>query len=223
MFDIVFISYNEPNADENWNELRSRFPNAKRLHGVTGIQHAHRNAAKMCLSEMFWVVDGDSKILEDFTFADPDGVWIESVYVFKAQNPVNGLIYGNGGVKLLPRIRTLNLDPNTVDMTTSIAEHFTAVDNIASITMFNTDPFNTWRSAFRECVKLSSKIIDRQVNQETEDRLNVWCTVSQGAFGNYAIKGALAGKEYGLNNRNNSENLRLINNFDWLAEIYAMS
>jgi phosphoribosylpyrophosphate synthetase len=33
---------------------------------------------------------------------------------------------------------------------------------VSNITAFNTDPYSTWKSAFRECVKLSSKIIDRQ-------------------------------------------------------------
>ena len=30
---------------------------------------------------------------------------------------------------------------------------------VSNITAFNTDPFNTWRSAFRECTKLASAII----------------------------------------------------------------
>ena len=41
MYDIVFISYQEPNADENYNKLLKRFPLAKRVHGVKGIHQAH--------------------------------------------------------------------------------------------------------------------------------------------------------------------------------------
>ena len=33
-FDIVFISYNESNADRNYEKLKSRFVNVKRIHGV---------------------------------------------------------------------------------------------------------------------------------------------------------------------------------------------
>ena len=33
-FDIVFISYDEPNADENYNNLIEKAPWAKRSHGV---------------------------------------------------------------------------------------------------------------------------------------------------------------------------------------------
>ncbi len=59
MFDIVFISYNEPNAESNWLKLKNRFPMTKRVHGVKGIHNAHIIAAKKCFTKMIWVVDGD--------------------------------------------------------------------------------------------------------------------------------------------------------------------
>ena len=37
MFDIIFISFDEPNADENWKLLKEIAPHAKRVHGVKGI------------------------------------------------------------------------------------------------------------------------------------------------------------------------------------------
>jgi hypothetical protein len=72
------------------------------------------------------------------------------------------------------------------------------------VTLFNTDPFNTWKSAFRECCKLSSAIIDRQKQDETAERLHTWCTQGIGrSYGECAIAGALAVIEYGQANRNN--------------------
>ena len=71
LFDIFFISYQEPNADTNWESLRDRFPYARRLHGVTGLHKAHRMAAKLVATDYFWVVDGDSTIVEDFNFIPP--------------------------------------------------------------------------------------------------------------------------------------------------------
>jgi len=224
MFDITFISYNEPNADANWEKLKSRFPFARRVHGVEGIHNAHILAARKSRTSMFWVVDGDSQIADTFTFKDPDGVWIESVYVYKALNPVNGLSYGNGGVKLLPRVATMNMDTNSVDMTTSIVKHFTAVPEVASATYFNTDPFNAWRSAFRECVKLSSKVINGQVDAETEERLNVWCTKGAGVqYGINAIEGAQLGRAYGELNKDKPEELQKINDFKWLRSKFLES
>jgi hypothetical protein len=219
MFDITFVSYNEPNAEDNWNKLRSRFPIARRVHGVKGIHQAHIAAAKKSYTEMFWVVDGDSEILDTFDFSDPTGVWIESVYVYKALNPVNNLVYGYSGIKLLPTEATINMKTDSVDMTTSIVEHFTSVDQIASIAHFNTDPFSTWRSAFRECSKLSSKVIDD--SYETVERLDTWCNVANGAFADYAIAGAVAGRKYGEANRNNLAGLSKINDFEWLKDQFS--
>jgi hypothetical protein len=221
MFDIAFISYNEPNADENFDKLVARFPFAKRIHGVKGIHNAHILAAKKCFTQMFWVVDGDSEILDSFNFADPNGLWDQSVYVYQAKNPVNGLTYGNGGVKLLPRVATLNMNTASIDMTTSIADHFTAVTQVASVTRFNVDPFSTWRSAFRECVKLSSKVIRGQLDSETSLRLDTWCTlVDDVPYGFYAYLGALAGRAYGEKNAADQAALSKVNDFKWLQELF---
>ena len=100
---------------------------------------------------------------------------------------------------------------------TSISNKFKEVDSISNVTSFNTDPFNTWKSAFRECCKLSSKIIDRQTDDETLYRLAVWSTRGQDrSFGKLAIAGAKAGSLYGEINKNNLEELKKINDFDWL-------
>ena len=216
-YDIVFISYNEPNAEDNWNLLKTRFPRAIRVHGVKGIHNAHIAAAKLATTPMFWVVDGDAIVADNFDFSlllpqyDRD-----IVHVWKSQNPVNGLVYGNGGVKLLPRMLTINVDVNSPDMTTSISPRFRAVDKISNINNFNTDPFTTWRSAFRECAKLASKTIDGQVDTETEQRLDVWCTIANGEYSKYAISGALAGRQYGQENAGDKPALSRINNYGWL-------
>ena len=59
-------------------------------------------------------------------------------------------------------------------------------------------------------------MIDRQVNSETEERLHTWCT--KGAdrpFGQYAISGAKAGREFGELNKN-TDKMNLINDYKWL-------
>jgi hypothetical protein len=216
MYDIIFISYNEPNADKNWLALKSRFPMAKRVHGIKGIHQAHIHAAKQCFTNMIWVVDGDAVILDSFNFdfiADRE----DFVYVWRSKNPINALEYGYGGVKLFPRLATINMDTSKPDMTTSISNHFKPMPQISNITAFNTDPFNTWKSAFRECVKLSSKVIDRQKNDETDIRLRIWTTVGEDKdYGKFAVLGARAGVEFGISNKNNFSELKKINDFEWL-------
>jgi len=221
LYDIVFISKDEEHADNNYKLLTDRFPRAKRVHGVEGIHAAHIEAAKLCKTDMIWIVDADAEIVENFNFDyyvpayDPDSR--KTVHVWKSQNPVNGLIYGYGAVKLLPRELTLNMDTSKPDMTTSISPLFKTINRISNITKFNTDEFSTWRSAFRECVKLASRAIDGQLDEETEFRLNAWCTRGKDKqFGNAAINGANHGKKYGESNRGKLEALVKINDFNWL-------
>jgi hypothetical protein len=171
---------------------------------------------------MFWVVDGDAEIDEDFNFDYKVATYEQDiVYVWRSKNPINDLVYGYGGVKLLPTSMTIDMDVSKPDMTTSISSKFKAVKSISNITAFNTDSFNTWKSAFRECCKLSSKIIDRQKSEETLHRLDVWCTVgSDRPYGQEAIAGAIAGKAYGEANKDDLEALKKINDFDWLKRIF---
>ena len=96
------------------------------------------------------------------------------------------------------------------------------MSDVSNITAFNTDPFNTWRSAFRECVKLSSKIIREQNNEETDQRLYAWCNKGiDRPFGDYSIHGANIGRAYGTKNINNPNELKKINDFDWLYEQFS--
>ena len=223
MYDIVFISYQEPNAEENYSKLRERFPTAKRVHGVKGIHQAHIAAAKQCFTKMFWIVDGDAVILDDFDFGYKVDKWdLDVVHVWRCKNPINDLIYGYGGLKLFPRQMTIDMDLSKPDMTTSISEKFKPVQELSNITAFNTDEFNSWKSGFRECAKLASKVIDRQKDKETEDRLDIWCTVgADRPYGEFAIAGALAGRKYGEANKGNLTALKKLNDFEWLEEQYG--
>ena len=219
--DIFFISYDEVNAEENWLSLKEKYPNAKRIHKVKGIHQAHIEAAKQSSTSMFWVVDGDAIVMETFDFNPKDlsksVLFFKSVHVYQSINPINDLIYGYGGVKLLPKIMTMNVDTNAIDMTTSISPHFVSVPIVSNISAFNTDPFNTWKSAFRECVKLSSKVIRNQDDDETKERLEIWCERGRDRpFGEYAIKGAQMGRSFGLENTNNTSAMNNINNWAWL-------
>ncbi len=216
-YDIVFISYNEPNADENYKKLTDRFPQAQRIDGVKGIHQAHIAAAKSAQTELFYVVDGDAIVVEDFNFNYAVPRYERShVHVWRSRNPLNNLEYGYGGIKLLPRIKTLNMDTTSADMTTSISNNFKVINKVSNITAFNTDPFNTWKSAFRECSKLASQTISRQDSAESIERLDVWCNIATGDYAEYAIEGAIQGRKYGEQNRGNVEAIKKINDFEWL-------
>lgn len=227
-YDVVFISYNETNADANYEKVKLKRPDAKRVHGIKGIHNAHLAAAKLVTTEMFWVVDADAELVDDFNFEIEyfphydAGNRIEqqtTVWVWSSKNPVNDLVYGYGGVKLLPKKLTLEMNAGSVDITTSISNKFKAVNQISNISAFNVDEFSTWRSAFRECVKLASKVIDSKYAIETDERLETWITQGKDRqYGNFAIAGAKAGKTFGYQWIGNKKMLSKINDFDWLKE-----
>ena len=104
------------------------------------------------------------------------------------------------------------MDITSTDMTMNISTRFKAMEEVSNITAFNTDPFSTWRSAFRECCKL---VVNG--NAEALSRLSVWCTLNDDApYGFYAYSGALAGRAYGEKNASDKEALGKINDFNWL-------
>ena len=61
--DIVFLSYDEPNADQHYADLCNKVPWAKRVHGVKGSDAAHKAAAN--LSETDWVITVDADNIVD--------------------------------------------------------------------------------------------------------------------------------------------------------------
>lgn len=215
MFDVIFISYNEINADENFNHLLSIVPYAKRINGIKGIHEAHKAAACLAMTNMVYIVDADSWIVPEFTFDYyPTKDEQDSVVVWKSKNAVNDLEYGYGGVKLFPTNLLKNSKDWNIDFTTSIAKAFFLKNQLSNITKFNTDPYNAWRSGFRECAKLASQVIKNQNDKETKERLDIWCTKGkERPFGIYCIEGAIEGKKYGLNHK---DELDKINDFEWL-------
>lgn len=217
MYDIIFISYNELNADDNFNSLKERFPLAKRVHGIKGIHQAHIAAAKKSFTKMFWVVDADAIILNSFNFDYKVPEWdLDVVHVWRSRNPINQLEYGYGGVKLLPKQLTISMNTSTTDMTMNISSKFKSMDELSNITAFNTDSFSTWRSAFRECCKLA--VIN---NEESLARLYLWCQLNQHVpYGGHAYIGAIQGKQYGEKNASDKEALAKINDFTWLADLW---
>ena len=69
--DVVFISFEEPNADENFARLLTFAPHAKRVHHVEGEYNAYMAALRIASTPYFFTVDGDSWILDGFRFVRP--------------------------------------------------------------------------------------------------------------------------------------------------------
>lgn len=217
-FDVVFISYKEPNAEANWYRVLELFPNAKRVKNVKGIFEAHKRAAEIASTDMFYVVDGDAELVDNWKFDYKPNVFeLDCVHLWTSINPINDLEYGWGGVKLFPRRLLLDAETWKVDLTTGLGK-LKYINKISNVTSFNSDDFGTWRSAFRECAKLSSSLYQGTTTySETEERLRIWTTVGKDRrYGEYALHGAALGKQYGLDNFNDLDALKLINNYEWM-------
>lgn len=228
MLDVFFLSYDEPTADENFELLQIFAPHAKRVHGIKGIFKAHKECAKQSTTNHFYVCDADCIIDEQFNFrftpskernAYPGVSEADCVFTWRSLNPINKLMYGYGGVKLFPKAQLMKARDWQIDMTTTIGCPFVPKFQVSNITAFNTDPFNTWKSAFRECTKLASSIIPNGDNLDNQYRLDVWCSRGEKQpYGEYAIMGAKMGRDFGTHYKNKLTALNLINDFDWLKE-----
>ena len=98
--DFVYISYMEPNKEENWADLKNKVPWAKRVDGVKGFDSAHKAAAETAETDFFISVDGDNIIDETFLLQtlDFEKTDRKAVHRWRAKNSINGLVYGNGGL-----------------------------------------------------------------------------------------------------------------------------
>ena len=230
MFDIVFLSYNEPKAQERFEKLQERLdklttvskrkPNLIWVKDIDGIFNAHQHASNQVTSNMFWVVDGDADVLDTFDFSYmPDVYDEEVVHVWNSMNLINGLEYGYGGVKLFPTQMVRDATSWGLDFTTGLSSRFKSIPELSCYTRFNTDAYSAWRSAFRECVKLS-------LNDDTEskERLDAWLHPNPDAdFRHDAKRGAEEAVAFAKQNKDNTEVLLNINDFNWLKTQYEQN
>ena len=222
MNEIFVISYKEDIniVDNHIQKITDKKLWATHIRGVKGIFEAHKKCAEQCKTKMFWVVDADAEVTESFNFDYiPDVYDEEVVHVWASKNPVNGLEYGYGGVKLFPTEMVKDANTWGIDFTTGLSNRFKSMPEVSCITKFNTDAFSTWRSAFRECVKLTLN-----EDAESQERLNTWLnTRGDEDFTAEAVKGALEGNQFAKANKNNLEELNKINDYEWLEEQWNQS
>ena len=221
MYDIFFISFDEPNADKNWNTLKSKFSRATRVHGIKGINNAHAACADQSITKMFWTVDADTIVDNDFGFDYPVMPWDEKyLHVWYSRNPVNGLEYGYGSVKLWPCAVAKKKTGSWLDFTTTVGK-IKLITQTVSTTEFNTDPFNAWKSGFREAVKLSVTIYN-SFDSDAIKRLIGWTSsIDSVPYSKETVHGALTGVDYFLKNKDNNKSLQLINDFEWLKNEFS--
>jgi hypothetical protein len=208
--DVIFISNGEPMAEDNWKNLVELCPRARRSDGVTGREAAYKAAAAMSETPWFFAVFAKTEVLPTFKFDfQPDRMQQPKHYIFHSRNPVNGLEYGAMNINLYNRQLTLDTRPG-LDFTLSSAHEVVPI--VASISRFNTDPWVSWRSAFREVLKLKREV-DFGADVEIQYRLDTWCNHAEGENAEWVLQGARDALEYYVEVNGRLEKLQL--SFDW--------
>jgi hypothetical protein len=98
------------------------------------------------------------------------------------------------------------------------------LDVVASEHRFNTSAFDAWRTAFRECVKLSANLIRNGDRVTAAARLAVWCadvvTSPRPAYADHCVAGAREGRDFGARHSGQRATLARINDHAWLRAFW---
>ena len=166
--DIIYLSYDEPNAEKNYADLCTKIPWAKRVHGVEGSDAAHKACARLSETDYFITIDADNIVRQDFLNQTLDfnehGDLKNTVISWKGRNEINGLMYGNGGLKCWPKDYVLNMrthenaDPSNAHAQVDFCwdAQYIQMNSCYSDVYNNETQMQAWRAGFREGVKLAT-------------------------------------------------------------------
>ena len=208
--DCIYLSYDEPQADEFFIKIRSQIPWIKRVHGVKGSDAAHKAAAAASDTERFILIDGDNMPNWNFFHEQLriDHTNDECVFRWRAKNVINGLTYGNGGISSWTKTFVNNMRSHEATNGTDATQvefcfdnKYWAMHDVYSTTYPNQSRYHAWRAGFREGVKMCLDQGRRLTPAEFESawqgnrrNLEIWCTVGNDVDnGDWAIMGARYG------------------------------
>jgi hypothetical protein len=185
-------------------------PWAKRVHGVEGSDAAHKACADLSETKHFVTVDGDTIVDPKFieVVLDLDKLGVDDDYQFSwcGKIDVNGLMYGNGSLKMWTKefVKNMKTHENT-DGSDDTQIEFCYFDNYYQLnenyskSIITATPHQAWRAGFREGVKMSldrgTPINDlKELWWQNYHRLLVWMMVGADVEnGLYSILGARQG------------------------------
>jgi len=214
--DIVFISNGESNAFDHWIRLvdhTSALPNQLvHVADVKGRVAAYHAAAQASTTPWFFAVFAKLEVDTRFDWSwQPDRMQEPKHYIFHAANPVNGLVYGHQAMIAYNRHLVLNNTGHGLDFTLDSAHEVVPV--LSGVARYNDTPWMTWRTAFREVLKLKASLPD----VESEYRLNKWLEHGRLTNGEWSVWGAEDAVEYYDSVAGNFEQLRKSYDWAWLA------
>ena len=217
--DIVYLSNGEAGAEENWEHLLKITKGIKnrvvRVDGINGRVAAYHAAAEASETPWAFTVFAKLKVNPKFDWTwQPDRMQIPKHYIFYAENPVNGLVYGHQAMIAYNKRLTLANNGKGLDFT--LDDEHEVVQSLSGVAHYNTDPFSTWRTAFREVLKLKD-----EGSYISQDRLNTWLTKAKGDFAEYSLKGAKDADEYYDEVKGDFDKIKLSYEWAWLQEKFT--
>jgi len=214
--DVIFISYNEPNADENYKDLLTKFPYAKRVHNITGLYESHYEASKLNESDYYITIDGDTQIWKD-ALPTPNFTKPDQIFYYPTKNSILKT-HASGSIKFWSKDVIKYVDK---DYFNKIGEWY-LLDNISNVvnfrnnnfvgeTIINSSPKQAFIASFRETFKACKIKLNR-----TNDLLK-WCQHHDVKNGEWATLGARTGVEFAFKNTIGFQD---VNNWQILDEIF---
>jgi hypothetical protein len=192
-----------------------------KLHRVTNVNGrvaAYQAAAKMSTTNWFFAVFAKLEVDMGFDFNWQPDMWQEPKhYIFNAHNPVNGLEYGHMG--MIAYNKRLVLENNNPGIDFTLSQPHESVPKLSGIAHFNQDAWTTWRTAFREVIKLRM-FMESSPTLETEHRLNVWRTKGEGAYAYISKYGAIDAIRYYDEVKGDPAKLQLSFEWAWLRDYF---
>lgn len=221
--DIVYIGNGERDEQANWDHLLQNAPKCDqtvyRVSGINGRAAAYKAAAKLSQTEWFFTVFAKLKINPNFNWNwHPGKQQQDKHYIFYSHNPVNGLEYGHQGLIAYNKRLVLETDDWGLDFTLSRPSEVVPI--VSGVAHFNIDPFTTWRTAFREVIKLVYND-HHEPSADNSLRLQTWLTKAQGDFAEFSINGAKDAVEYYDSVDGKYSDLLLSFEWDWLKSYYG--
>ena len=222
--DIVYISNGEPDEERWYEELSyiSNTTNIQWIRGVNGRREAYQAAARASRTPWFFAVFAKLQVNPDFPWFDwmPDYYQQPKHYIFNAKNLVNGLEYGHQG--MIAYNKKLVLANNDPGLDFTLSQPHESVPLLSGIAHFNQSPWMTWRTAFREVLKLKHSMAT-DPTLETGHRLATWCEVAKGEYAEYCLKGANDAVLYYNQVGGDYDKLKLSFEWAWLQERFNAS
>ena len=218
--DVIFLSAGEYYADANFNHLKSIYPTAKHISGINGRAASYKTMAEASDTQWFFAVFAKLQVYKEFDFTwKPDRLQAPKHYIFKATNTINGLYYGH--MAMIAANKNIILNQTDYELDFTLGGEHTVVDINSGRAYFGESPLATWRTAFRECVKLTHNLQTNSLDMESFDRLNTWLNVAEGHYADYCLKGARDGYDYAKQNEGNIVALKLTREWDWLDKYFS--